>query len=98
MNTKCKHTVYILECKDGTFYTGYTNNLSRRIAMHEAGTGAKYTRGRGPFVLKYYAEFETKQKAMQEEYRIKQLNRLEKMERIHVFQERKGQDEYTEKL
>ena len=46
-------TVYILSCADGTLYTGITNDLPRRLAQHEAGRGAKYTRGRGPFSLLY---------------------------------------------
>jgi len=48
------HVVYILQCKDDTLYTGYTNDLRKRIAMHEQGKGAKYTRGRGPFIFEKY--------------------------------------------
>ena len=50
-------TVYILRCADGTLYTGITNDLSRRIAEHESGQGAKYTKGRGPFQLVFEEVF-----------------------------------------
>ena len=69
---------YILECKDGTYYTGWTNNLEKRLKDHNEGKGAKYTRARRPVVLAYYEEFETKEEAMQREYAIKQMNRSEK--------------------
>lgn len=77
-----QHVVYIIQCKDGTLYTGYTNDLNHRLKMHISGTGAKYTRGRGPFILKYKRLFETKQEAMQVEYRIKQLKRADKLKII----------------
>lgn len=72
------HIVYILECRDGTYYTGYTTDLLHRMEQHECGKGAKYTRGRAPLSLVYQAVFETKREAMQEEYRIKQLTRAQK--------------------
>ncbi|AGF54100.1 MULTISPECIES: GIY-YIG nuclease family protein [Clostridium] len=71
--------VYIVECSDGTFYTGWTNNLDKRIEMHSNGTGAKYTRGRGPVKLVYNEQFEDKRDAMKREYEIKQMTRQEKM-------------------
>ncbi|SFC83386.1 GIY-YIG nuclease family protein [Clostridium uliginosum] len=70
--------VYIVECSDGTFYTGWTNNLTKRMEMHSTGKGAKYTRGRGPVKLLYYEEFQEKTQAMKREYEIKQLNRNKK--------------------
>jgi putative endonuclease len=73
-----QHAVYILECGDGTYYTGYTNELDRRMQMHENGKGAKYTRGRGPLKLLFHAVFQTKQEAMQAEYAIKRMNRKSK--------------------
>ena len=73
---------YIVECSDGTLYTGWTNNLEKRIVMHNSGKGAKYTKTRLPVVLRYYEEFETKEEAMSREYRIKQLSRKEKLELI----------------
>lgn len=69
---------YIVECSDGTFYTGWTNNLEKRIADHNSGKGAKYTSPRTPVKLVYYEEFETKQEAMSREYQIKQLTRVAK--------------------
>ena len=71
--------VYIVECSDSTFYTGWTNNLEKRIAMHSNGTGAKYTKGRGPVNLMYYETFEKKEDAMKREYEIKKLTRKAKL-------------------
>jgi putative endonuclease len=73
-----KHYVYILECKDGTYYTGYTNDLDKRIKAHQEGKGAKYTRGRAPVKLLFEKGYETKSEALKAEYRIKSLSRLEK--------------------
>lgn len=75
---KQKHYVYILECNDGTYYTGWTTCLERRLAVHNSGKGAKYTRSRGPVRLIYHEEFETKEEAMSREYAIKQLTRKQK--------------------
>lgn len=71
--------VYIVECKDGTLYTGWTNNLKKRIEMHSNGKGAKYTRGRGPVKLVHYEEFEEKTDALKREYEIKQMTRDKKI-------------------
>ena len=71
--------VYIVECSDGTFYTGWTNNLEKRIYMHSNGLGAKYTKGRGPVKLMYYEEFEGRKDAMKRECEIKKLTRKEKV-------------------
>lgn len=71
-------TLYILECSDGTFYTGITNDLPARLSAHEAGTGAKYTRGRGPFVLRYSEDCEDRAQASRREMEIKKLSRAEK--------------------
>lgn len=71
---------YIVECKDGTLYTGWTNNLEKRIRDHNAGKGAKYTKSRRPVVLVYYEEFKTKEEAMKREYAIKRLKRKEKLQ------------------
>lgn len=72
------HYVYILECADGTFYTGYTTDPERRVDEHNDGEGAKYTRGRTPVELVHLEEFETKSAAMSREYAIKQLSRADK--------------------
>ena len=70
---------YIVECSDGTLYTGWTNNLEKRLEAHNAGKGAKYTKTRRPVKLVYQEQFETKEEAMSREYHIKQLSREEKM-------------------
>lgn len=69
---------YILRCKDGTLYTGWTNQLEKRIRDHNEGVGAKYTRARRPVELVYYERFETKEEAMKREYAIKRLSKNEK--------------------
>lgn len=71
--------VYILRCADNSLYTGWTNNLDRRIKMHVKGKGAKYTKSRLPVELVYFEEYEDKIEAMKREYAIKQLKRKEKL-------------------
>lgn len=73
---------YIVECSDGTLYTGWTNNLEKRMEAHNAGKGAKYTKTRRPVKLVYQEQFETKEEAMSREYQIKQLSRKEKFKLI----------------
>ncbi len=75
--------VYIVECRDGTLYTGWTTDVNRRITEHNEGRGAKYTRGREPIVLKHLEEYETKQQAMKRECAIKKLSRKKKIELIN---------------
>ena len=72
------HYAYILKCKDNTYYTGYTNNLEKRLKAHNEGKGAKYTKARRPVEIVYYEEFEDKHSAMHREWEIKQLSRQEK--------------------
>lgn len=72
--------VYILECADRTLYTGITNNLDKRIKAHVDGKGAKYTRGRGPLILRYTENHPTKGFALQREAVIKSLGRTQKLE------------------
>ena len=69
---------YILKCKDDSLYTGWTNDLKKRITSHNAGKGAKYTNARRPVELVYYEEFQTREESMKREYAIKQLSRKEK--------------------
>ena len=78
--------VYIVECSDETFYTGWTNNLEKRITQHSSGKGAKYTRGRGPVKLVYYEEFNEKSEAMKREYEIKKMKRNDKLNLIKNMQ------------
>ena len=73
---------YIVKCSDGTFYTGWTNDLTRRMEAHNQGRGAKYTKARRPVTLIYYETFEPKEEAMKREYAIKRLSRKEKEELI----------------
>ena len=72
------HYVYVLRCGDDTLYTGYTTDVERRVAEHDAGEGAKYTRGRTPVELVHVESFETQSAAMSREYEIKQLSRSQK--------------------
>lgn len=73
-----EHYVYVVECSDGTYYTGYTTDVERRVAEHNAGTGAKYTRGRRPVELVHVEAFADQSRAMQREYAVKQLRRADK--------------------
>jgi putative endonuclease len=72
------HYVYVLECADGTYYTGYTTDVERRVAEHDAGEGAKYTRGRTPVELVHVEEYDTRSAAMSREHGIKSLSRRKK--------------------
>ena len=73
------HFVYILVCHDGTLYTGYTNNLMRRLSVHNKKQGARYTKSRLPVYLVYHEVFLEKRQAMQREYALKHLTRLQKL-------------------
>ena len=77
------NVVYMLLCGDGSLYTGWTNDLERRVKTHQAGKGGKYTRSRLPVKLVWYAECETKQEAMRREWHIKRLTREEKWKLIN---------------
>ena len=86
---------YIVECRDKSLYTGWTNNLDKRIQDHNLGKGAKYTKSRKPVILKYYEMFETKEEAMKREYTIKRLSRKKKQDLIHSKKEpfvKEGED------
>jgi predicted GIY-YIG superfamily endonuclease len=72
-------TVYILQCADGSLYTGITNDLERRFAEHKAGKGAKYTKGRGPLQLVYQENCEDRPQALKRENKIKALDRAAKV-------------------
>lgn len=69
---------YMLRCRDKSLYTGWTNNIEKRVDEHNDGKGAKYTRSRRPVELVYYELFETKEEAMRREWQIKQLSKKEK--------------------
>ena len=87
MEAEEKHYTYMLQCADGTLYTGYTNHLEKRVKTHNEGKGAKYTRNRRPLKLVYFEVYDTKQQAMKREYEMKQLSRRQKMELIGDRQE-----------
>ena len=80
-----KHYAYMLRCSDNTIYSGYTNNIEKRVETHNSGKGAKYTRNRRPVELVYYEEFLTKSEAMQREYEFKHLMRSQKEAMIKSF-------------
>lgn len=81
---------YILECKDGTYYTGWTNNLQKRLKDHNEGRGAKYTKARLPVSLVYHEEFPSKEEAMRREYAIKHMTRSEKTCLIRTYEKNRG--------
>lgn len=73
-----KDCVYILECNDGTLYTGWTNDIDKRFKAHNDGKGAKYTKGRRPLKLVYLEELETKSDALKRENEIKKMTKDKK--------------------
>ena len=86
--------VYLLLCSDGSYYCGYTDDPERRLAAHNSGKGAKYTRSRRPCRLVYTERFGSKHEAMRREYFLKKLNHRER-ERLVQQAETAGQEEYT---
>lgn len=80
--------VYMLRCKDGSLYTGWTNDMEHRLAMHNSGRGAKYTRGRGPLELVYSEELPDKEAALRRECAIKKLRREQKLALLQTWQAR----------
>ncbi len=78
------YTAYLLLCGDGTLYAGYAADIDKRLALHQSGKGAKYTRGRLPVVLAYSESFATKSEAMRREYEFKRMRRSEKERFIGV--------------
>ena len=88
---------YILECADGTLYSGWTNNLEKRLATHNAGRGAKYTRSRLPVKLRYYEAFEDKNEALRRECALKKLAHAEKLALIEscTVVDNEGQNSYN---
>lgn len=78
MTGEREHFVYVLECADGSYYTGYTTDVERRVAEHDDGDGAKYTRGRTPVELLHSESFDSRSAAMRREHEIKTFSRSEK--------------------
>ncbi|WP_349409050.1 GIY-YIG nuclease family protein [Pseudalkalibacillus sp. SCS-8] len=89
-----EYCVYILECNDGSLYTGYTNDIEKRVCAHQQGKGAKYTRGRTPVELVYLEYHRTKSDALKAEYKIKQLKKTEKKRLILM----KEQNDHVESI
>jgi putative endonuclease len=81
--------VYIVQCRDGTYYTGYTKDLENRIALHKSGKGAKYVKYKLPAELVYAKEYRYYKSALNEERRIKQLKREQKSELVRIYAENK---------
>ena len=82
------HFTYMLLCSDDSIYTGYTTDLARRVQQHNAGQGARYTRGRRPVLLVHWEEYGTRSLAQQREYELKQLSHQEKVDLIARDQNR----------
>lgn len=82
---------YMVRCKDGTLYTGWTNNIERRMEAHNSGTGAKYTKSRRPVKLVYCEEFPTKEEAMKREYAIKHMEKKEKEKMVFEMERREDE-------
>ena len=78
MNRVSDHYVYVLRCADGTLYTGYTTDPARRVAEHDAGDGAKYTRGRTPVELVHLERLDSRSDALSREHAIKSRSRTDK--------------------
>ena len=85
-NTSQVNYTYIVKCSDETLYTGWTNDLEKRLRAHNSGKGAKYTKNRRPVELVYFEEYDTKQEAMKREYAIKQLPKEKKLALIRCCQ------------
>ena len=92
-----KWFVYILKCSDNSLYTGITNNIENRVTIHNQGKGAKYTRGRTPVILMAYWETDNKSNALKEEYRIKQLKKIDKLKLITLFKKKLVDFHHAEK-
>jgi putative endonuclease len=79
--------VYIVQCRNGTYYTGYTNNLQNRIALHNSGNGAKYLRGKLPVKLVYSKEYHYYKNVLRAERSLKKLTRAQKTNLIKIYAE-----------
>ncbi|MHB8258525.1 MAG: GIY-YIG nuclease family protein [Acidiferrobacterales bacterium] len=80
--------VYIIECRDGSLYTGITSDLARRLLQHNAGRAARYTRGRGPVILRHREGYVTRAQALKREWAIKRLTRTQKQALLHSTADR----------
>ncbi len=80
---------YLLRCADGSLYAGWTNDLEKRVKAHNEGTGAKYTRWRGPVVLAWAQDYPDKSSAMKQEANLKRMNKAEKEKLVLAYVEHK---------
>jgi len=92
---KNNYYFYVLECADGSFYGGYAADVQKRLAVHNSGKGAKYTRNRLPVKLIYYERYGTKSEAMRAEYKFKKLTRKEKEKFLREFWSRENTKELS---
>ena len=90
--TKRVSFVYILECRDGSLYTGWTSDLDRRVLVHNSGKGSKYTRARLPVKLVYFEHVEGKSEALKREFALKKLTRAKKLGLIKTFSMNESQN------
>lgn len=82
--------VYILECGDGSLYTGWTLDLEKRVRKHNEGKASKYTRSRRPVILRYFESYDEQSEAMSREAEIKRLKRIDKLSLMEGFQKEGG--------
>lgn len=82
-----KNYTYMVKCRDGSLYTGWTTDIEKRIKAHNEGRGAKYTKARRPVELVYYEISETKEEAMRREYEIKHMSRAKKLSLMEAWTE-----------
>ncbi len=90
MEKESHNYIYIVECADGTWYTGWTTDLEKRVKTHNSGKGAKYTRCRLPVRLIYYEELGTQVEAQRREYAVKRLTRAQKEALVREKKEAEG--------
>ena len=83
-----KAYMYVVECSDGSYYTGYTTDVKKRLAVHNSGKGAKYTRARLPVKLIYVEGFASKEEAMSAEALLKRKKRPQKERFLSENQEK----------
>lgn len=93
MEKSKNYIFYVLECKDGSYYAGYTTDMTRRLTIHNAGKGAKYTRARLPVTLLFNKSYETKSEALKMEASFKKLTRVQKEAFL-----KENEDVYSKKL
>ena len=89
MSDNNKNYVYIVECSDGSLYTGWTTDVAKRVEAHNSGKGAKYTRSRRPVKLVYTEELPTKEEALSREAQIKKLTSVNKRQLISSYSKEK---------